>query len=859
MVNGHQFVGEVIKNEYRIPKYQRGYRWTQDNVLKLLQDIYEDRLYIYNQSDELNDITAYNVFYPITFGNLEGKHIYNIPKAPYCIQPLVVVKDEKKEIFYVIDGQQRLTTIAIIRAALNSVEKITKEPVKITYESRITSGEFLDYLDNNEKKPEGENIDYAYMQEAYEVAKNFFMNLLEIEVFEEAVRKTYAKYLDDVLCKNTQFIWYQVDGEHPQKIFANFNTGKIELTNAELIKALFMNPSNYDTTNIKDKQIVISEKWDEIENKLHEAEFWAFVPHPNQYEVNPEHYSTRIDILFDFLVMDLWLENNQNVSVVDYINYRNAKSSDKYVFNEIESWIINELSHCSNKNEVMDKSWRRIGRIFSGLKELYGSENTLYNMTGLYINICNRRPENVDEYQVNNKNTYLYVYNSLSEVLKRPKDQRECKLKELIRQDVFSTYKSVKDFIKGVKYNEGSASEIIKILLVYNIALLSRSKGTGERFNFLANARNKWEREHIFASNVRLNTSDEEYRIALKMLCTDEYINYVCYLFDIKESLSYTYEGNTYCLDVKNIENNDAVVVDNFISTNLGFDTNSKFQMLARALSMQKRAKDICDDYKNIDEINTILNEQGELKEMLAYRYLSSFEGRFHFYENIDFELVKDYKTTIEQTLSSEIEFKEFDYVYTCKDYTNNSWLNWLLTKNEDNDKSNYDDLSERVRANYQSKLESVLYNKSNDKTRIKDQSLIFEDNDTFIYAALEINRITLLKKIEKFLENDFKRLLKDNSMGNMTLLTGNKKRDGVILDKISRGQNQSVGDKPYSRKKQMVYEFYKNGQFVPIGTLFVFTDLYTKGTWAANLWLPNSRIKYLKDIIFTIEDFIEE
>ncbi|MBI9013176.1 MAG: DUF262 domain-containing protein [Clostridiales bacterium] len=859
MNNGHQFVGEVIKKEYRIPKYQRGYRWTEDNVTKLLEDIYEDRLYKHNQDDILDENTAYNVFYPITFDMPEDKPIFSIPKSPYCIQPLVLVKAKNEDYYDVIDGQQRLTTIAIIRAALNNIENYTKEQTKIFYESRKTSGRFLEYLDNNQNKPVGENIDYAYMQQAFAVSQEYFNCLLGGNKFEDSVRNKYAKYLDDVLCKNTQFIWYQVNGENPQKVFANFNTGKIELTNAELIKALFMNPSNYDTTNIKDKQIVISEKWDEIENKLHEPDFWAFVPHPNQYEVNHRQYSTRIDILFDFLVMDIWLDDNLSKSVNDYIIYRNGKSSDKYIFNEIETWIMNELSHCSDQDEVMDKCWRRIGKIFSGLKELYSGDNNIYNMTGLYINLCNRRTENVDEFEVNNNSTYLNVYYHLNKVLNEPRNLRVCRIKELIKRKVFNTSKSVEEVIKGIKYNEGITSDIIKILLVYNIALLSTSKGTGERFNFLANASNKWEREHIFASNVKLEASDEEFKIALKMLSGDDYINYVRYLFDIDQPINFRYEGIEFVLDTSKIGDIDTAVIDNFINANLVYDGNSKFQMLARALSMQKRARDINNCYENLSDIDYILDERDDLREMLAYRYLNNFEGRFHFYENIDFVLSKDFKTTIELASSSDIVFKSYEYTYNFRDYNKDDWKNWLLTMNEDDDKSNYVDLSEKIRSSYQSRLESILYRKSDDKTQLNDRNSIFDKNSSFIYAALKLNRITLSNKIEKFFEDEFKRLLKDNHMGNMTLLTGNKKRNGVDLDRNSRGQNQSVGDKPYSKKKQMVYDFYKKGQFVPIGTLFVFTDLYTKGIRAANLWLPNSRMKYLKDVVSTIQDFVGE
>ena len=69
---------------FSIPSYQRGYRWTGKEVEALLDDLEE-------------------------FGRS--------PENVYCLQPLVVqaMGDGK---FNVVDGQQRLTTLAIILRAL---------------------------------------------------------------------------------------------------------------------------------------------------------------------------------------------------------------------------------------------------------------------------------------------------------------------------------------------------------------------------------------------------------------------------------------------------------------------------------------------------------------------------------------------------------------------------------------------------------------------------------------------------------------------------------------------------------------------------------------------------------------------
>ena len=97
---------------------------------------------------------------------------------------------------------------------------------------------------------------------------------------------------------NVRFIWYESVNEDPIKVFTRLNIGKISLTNAELIKALFLNRSNFgenDTEHLKLRQQEIASEWDNIEYTLQNDEFWLFL-HEKGYD-----RPTRIDFIFDLI------------------------------------------------------------------------------------------------------------------------------------------------------------------------------------------------------------------------------------------------------------------------------------------------------------------------------------------------------------------------------------------------------------------------------------------------------------------------------------------------------------------------------------------------------------------------------
>ena len=110
-------LNELAQYSFFIPAYQRGYRWTEQEVRDLLNDI--------------------NEFVPREINETEEK-------TWYCLQP-IVVKSRTENEYEVIDGQQRLTTIYLILHYLNQdfIEKRRDKLFSIDYQTRTDSKEFF--------------------------------------------------------------------------------------------------------------------------------------------------------------------------------------------------------------------------------------------------------------------------------------------------------------------------------------------------------------------------------------------------------------------------------------------------------------------------------------------------------------------------------------------------------------------------------------------------------------------------------------------------------------------------------------------------------------------------------------------
>ena len=244
-----------IKGNFFVPDYQRGYRWGENEVKQLLDDIYEN--------SQKKESCAKN----------------------YYLQP-IVVKTIREGNYELIDGQQRLTTLYLILSCIKEMLPKTFLNYEITYQTREDTCNFLKKIDVNKKE---ENIDFFFIANAYSTIRNWF-GLDNEENDSMAIAINFYQ----TLFNSVKIIWYEPeDNVSGVDLFTRLNIGRIPLTNSELVRALFLS-RNSDLTPAE--QLEIAAEWDSIEKELHQPSFWAFL---TNYQ--PEDYPNRIDLLFDLM------------------------------------------------------------------------------------------------------------------------------------------------------------------------------------------------------------------------------------------------------------------------------------------------------------------------------------------------------------------------------------------------------------------------------------------------------------------------------------------------------------------------------------------------------------------------------
>lgn len=418
-------VGDICddKNNFYIASYQRGYRWGKDEVKALLDDIYE----VYKKDDS---------------------------EQKYCLQPLVVKRrrnckssallenagvkemENEEDCYELLDGQQRLTTLWLILSKLSQ----GIQSYQIYYELF-------------------RKIDKDFIEKASEIIENWIKK--ENPEGGKLDKSEYGK----VILEKLTFLWYevangvsQVDESEEQdngssfseKLFRKINKGKIELTNAELFKAMILNDKNARTEEEHRELEQISFEWDKIEQSLRNDEFWFFISNDTSEE------RTRIDYILEVYARSLDKKKKYSIE------------KERYSFLVVQDNLNKKTGDFNSIKEV----WKEIVSIHDKLYSWY-QDNELYHNIGFLVACEGKTRAAASESIVD-----LYVSKAKADI----KEMRQYVLKK-IKEEFCQVAKKIKsgkenestdnidlkDLIASIDYNNVSKADLRKILLYSNI------------------------------------------------------------------------------------------------------------------------------------------------------------------------------------------------------------------------------------------------------------------------------------------------------------------------------------------------------------------------------------------------------
>ncbi|WP_414517959.1 DUF262 domain-containing protein [Nostoc sp. PCC 9305] len=274
-------ISKVFSNDFvfTIPLYQRPYAWTTEQAGELLEDLITA---LGDSDDKIDEIN------------------------PYFLGNIVLIKGDKRDA-QVVDGQQRLTTLTILLAALRT--SVSKEHIHI----------LTKYL---YEKDDFDPCDNVYRLNLRERDAQFFKEYIQDEGGIEKLKNLHSAKLSDSrknikentllfvkrlqlftnnqLLRLTQFIIKRCflvvvstpDIDSAYRIFSVINNRGMDLSHADILKAEIIGKIPLE------QQDKYTTKWEELEEKLGRDIFKSLFSHIRMINVKSK---PRESILKEFL------------------------------------------------------------------------------------------------------------------------------------------------------------------------------------------------------------------------------------------------------------------------------------------------------------------------------------------------------------------------------------------------------------------------------------------------------------------------------------------------------------------------------------------------------------------------------
>ncbi|MDE6653554.1 MAG: DUF262 domain-containing protein, partial [Muribaculaceae bacterium] len=493
---------ELLGMKFIIPAYQRGYRWDNEQVETLLNDLYD---FIKKHSG---------------FGSNSSDY--------YCLQPMAVVPKPEttydkenvgNESYIVVDGQQRLTTIYLLLHYLRQNSDYKYPIYELRFDSRDVQDRYIHNLlflqGEGHPKEDVSNIDIFYLEKAYQTITDWFENDPQHAQRKGKFRELFTfTPLQDEAVNDVRVIWYVISHNNALEAFRRLNYGKIPLTSSELVKALLLqgdetgNLGRHGTGAPYRRAL----EWDEMEHTLHNPYLWSMLSD------NVSDNTSRMEVILDFVADEFNMKMSDVNGKVPFVRKEksllgNIDARDYFNYNVVSEYLRR------NGNAAIEEVWNRMRSIFNLITNWY-ENHEWYHLIGLMRILPS--PKN----RKSRRDYFKMLYSLAIDDNGRPVDRPvfTSSIKERIANEV----SGLGEMLNQLNYNDNSI-EIIKLLKLLNVWESINDPNEGSRFAFhLFDDYKVTSLEHIHPQNITTDASYDDYKEWVKRRSEDfEKLQYV--------------------------------------------------------------------------------------------------------------------------------------------------------------------------------------------------------------------------------------------------------------------------------------------------------------------------------------------
>lgn len=482
--------------QFKIPRYQRGYRWDSQQLEMLLNDLDTFIKQTHNTQSKIQPF--------------------------YCLQPMVIVsKGEdnlKRPIYEVVDGQQRLTTLYLLIYYLQNGRK-NRNYFDLYFDGREAQQDFIEkslFADEGDKSFM-DNIDNFYLRKAFDSIVKWFKKNYSEPTYGDEEPEIYDSVISDfknLLCDENAYknqhkpyaavIWYKITEEAALTSFSNLNYGKIPLTSTDIIKALLLQKDCYgDDRNKENAARQRAAEWEHLSVVLSNHELKGMIG---------EESINLIDVIMDLVADDI-------KNAKKYINLNRKKTNySEDLFNYL---VINRyLNEALDRSEATKEVWDKVRKYANYLTNWF-EHRKWYHFIGLYSLVSNKKDQNL-----------------IKEVINFQKGRNKKEFVEKLRTEIGKIIKVNFEEIPGkptglnhpeLRYGNNKAENKMRdILKAFNVYLVEEETDDIQRFPFdKFRKQNPTSLEHIHPKSVDDgNYSDiKAWYQASKIFMTNDEIN----------------------------------------------------------------------------------------------------------------------------------------------------------------------------------------------------------------------------------------------------------------------------------------------------------------------------------------------